>query len=235
MKMPKIIAHRGASAHAPENTLAAFALALEHKADGIELDVMLTADEQVVVIHDDTVDRTTDGTGLVREMTLAQLEELTAGEGEKIPTLTEVLDQFGGKFLINIELKNYSSIFDALPIKVADLVLAHDLVDSVLISSFNPFNMRRFCKKAPKSVIGLLTTEGKADLWLWSLFRYDCLHPYFTDVDSALVTKMHARQKQVNVWTVDDPKEILRLASLNVDSIITNDPLSTRKILEGAG
>jgi len=235
MMMPKIIAHRGACAHAPENTLSAFALALEHQADGFELDVMLTADGEMVVIHDDSVDRTTDGTGLVRQMTLAQLQGLDAGGGERIPTLTEVFNQFGGKCLINIELKNYASMFDALPIKVAELVRSQGLVESVLISSFNPFNLRRFKRVVPEAKFGLLTTQGKATLWLWSLFRYDCLHPYFTDVDADLVKKMHAQNKQVNVWTVDEKEDLLRLASLNVDSIITNDPLRTRQILEGAG
>lgn len=235
MMMPKIIAHRGACAHVPENTLSAFALALEHQADGFELDVMLTADGELVVIHDDAVDRTTDGTGLVRQMTLAHLQDLDAGEGERIPTLAQVFTQFGGKCLINIELKNYASMFDALPIKVAELVRSQGLVESVLISSFNPFNLRRFKRILPEAKFGLLTTQGKARLWLWSLFQYDCLHPYFTDVDETLVKKMHAQGRDVNVWTVDEKEELLRLASLNVDSIITNDPLRTRQILEGVG
>ena len=104
----KIIAHRGASAHAPENTLAAFQLALEQGADGIELDVMLSKDGQLIVIHDDKVDRTTNGTGKVADMYLSELKVLDAGQGESLPTLPEVFDRFGGKFLINIELKNYS-------------------------------------------------------------------------------------------------------------------------------
>jgi len=132
----KIIAHRGASAQAPENTLAAFQLALDLQADGIELDVMLTGDQQVVVIHDEEVDRTTDGSGRVADMTLEEIRQLDAGQGEKVPTLSEVLDRFGGKLLINIELKNYTSIFDPLPVEVSKLIQSYDLVDDVLISSF---------------------------------------------------------------------------------------------------
>lgn len=230
--MPKIIAHRGASAHAPENTMAAFQLALDMAADGIELDAMLSKDGEVVVIHDASLDRTTDGTGAVKDLTLAALQKLDAGGGERIPSLKEVLAQFGGKFLINIELKNYSSIFDALPIKVADLVKTCNGSQSILISSFNPFNLPRFHQRLPDVPVGLLTDKNKAKNWLWRFFNYDALHPHYTDVDAALVSALHAKNQQVNVWTVDDPSEIRRLSSLGVDSIITNDPQRTRAILE---
>ncbi len=232
MKMPKVIAHRGASADAPENTLAAFQLALEYGADGIELDVMLSLDGQLVVIHDDTVDRTTDGSGRVRDMTLKELQAFNAGNGQKIPSLSEVFDLFGGKFQINIELKNYSSFFDPLPIKVAELVKEYGFEDFVLISSFNPFNLPRFRRRLPEVKLGLLTQPDQAQRWLWRFIRYDALHPYFNDVDETLVLALHARNRQVNVWTVDEPDEIRRLAALGVDSIITNVPKSAREILE---
>ena len=232
MKTPKILAHRGASAHAPENTMAAFELALSHQADGIELDVMLSKDDQVVVIHDDTVDRTTDGCGRVRDMTLDELKSLDAGDGQKIPTLIDVFEQLGDKCLLNIELKNYTSIFDRLPIAVAHIVRTYHLEDSVIISSFNPFNLPRFKRRLGGVELGLITLPDKASHWIWRLFSYDALHPHFTDVDRILVSALHAQNRQVNVWTVDEPEEILRLADLNVDSIITNDPLEARKVLE---
>lgn len=230
--MPKIIAHRGASAHAPENTMAAFQLALDQGADGIELDVMLTKDNRIAVIHDDTVDRTTNGSGRVRDMTLAELQALDAGEEEKIPSLDEVLERFGGRFLINIELKNYSSVLDSLPTEVAKLVKSTGMMESVLISSFNPFNIARFRKQAPEAVLGLITQPKQAKHWMWRLFKYDALHPHFSDVDAVLVAALHARNRQVNVWTVDEAEEIRRLASLNVDSIVTNDPKYAREVLE---
>ncbi len=230
--MPKIIAHRGASAHAPENTLAAFQLALDQGADGIELDVMLSKDKKLVVIHDDAVDRTTNGTGRVMDLTLEELQSLDADDHEKIPSLAEVFDLVGGKFLINIELKNYSSLFDSLPIKVAGLVEARGLKDSVIVSSFNPLNLPRFRRRLPEVALGLLTQPHQARRWIWRFFRYDALNPYFTDVDEDLVKELHARGQQINVWTCDEPDEIRRLASLGVDSIITNDPQNTRKILE---
>jgi glycerophosphoryl diester phosphodiesterase len=232
MKMPKLIAHRGASADAPENTLAAFQLALEYGADGIELDVMLSGDERLVVIHDDIVDRTTNGSGRVRDMVLEELQSLDAGNGEKIPTLRQVFDQFGGKILINIELKNYSSLFDSLPVKVAALVKEYELKESVIVSSFNPFNLPRFRRQLPEVALGLLTQPGQAKHWIWRFFRYHALHPHFSDVDKVLVSALHARNRRVNVWTVDDPDEICRLAALGVDSIITNVPKSARQILE---
>ena len=230
--MPKIIAHRGASAHAPENTIAAFQLALEQGADGIELDVMLSKDGKLVVIHDDRVDRTTDGKGLVREMTLVELKSLNAGDGQRIPTLSEVFEKFGGRFIINVELKNYSSVFDRLPVEVAKLVKEYQLEETVIISSFNPFNLPRFHKKLPGVALGLLTNVNTAKKWIWRLFEYDALHPHYSDVDQVLVAALHRRNRKVNVWTVDDPAEIKRLAALDVDSIITNDPKAAREVLE---
>lgn len=229
---PKIIAHRGASAHRPENTLAAFQLALDQGADGIELDVMLSADGEMVVIHDEEVDRTTNGHGKVRNLTLNQLKALDAGQGESIPTLAEVLDRFGGKFLINIELKNYASILDALPVKVAHLVASRHMAASVLISSFNPINLPRFRQHCAGAKVGLLILPGKIKHWLWRMFRVDALHPHYQDVDALLVSAVQGRGREVNVWTVDDPDQICRLTNLGVDSIITNDPLRTREIME---
>ena len=231
MHKPLIIAHRGASGHGPENTLAAFNLAMEHQADGIELDVMLAKDGHVVVIHDDSVDRTTNGSGRVKDMTLDMLRSLDAGNGEKIPMLTEVLDTFGGQFMINIELKNYSSPFDALPVVVAKMLNGYDFLDKIIISSFNPFNFKRFRKYCPGVQQGLLTIPNKANLWIWRLFNYDAVHPYYEDVDQELVSEARKNQQQVNVWTVDDPDEIRRLAALEIDSIITNYPREAREAL----
>ena len=122
---PLIFAHRGASAHAPENTLSAFELALEQGAHGIELDVKLTADGEVVVFHDPTIDRTTGGQGRISQLTLAALRELDAGSsfsekfsGEKIPTLAEVFETIGRRAFINVELTNYSTRNDGLADKV---------------------------------------------------------------------------------------------------------------------
>jgi len=230
--LPKVLAHRGASAHAPENTMAAFQLAFDQGADGIELDVMLTKEGRVVVIHDDTVDRTTNGAGKVSEMTLEQVQSLDAGDGQRIPTLAEVLERFGGRFLINVELKNYSSMLDALPLEVIKLVESFNLVESVLLSSFNPINLFRIRRHLPQVKLGLITQPKMAERWMWRFFPHNALHPHFSDVDQQLVASLHADHRKINVWTPDDPEEICRLATLGVDGIITNYPQRAQQVLE---
>jgi glycerophosphoryl diester phosphodiesterase len=165
---PLIIAHRGACAHAPENTLAAFRLAVEHGADGIELDAKLSADGQVMVIHDHSVDRTTGGQGQVRKLSLAQMKALEAGSffderfrGEPIPTLDEVFAAVGQHTLINVELTNYVSVGDALPDLVADLVIKHGIQEQVFFSSFHPFNLVRIARRLPGAPLAMLALEGK--------------------------------------------------------------------------
>jgi glycerophosphoryl diester phosphodiesterase len=232
MPNSKIIAHRGASGHAPENTMAAFQLAMEQGADGIELDVMLSKDGRLVVFHDHTVDRTTNGTGRVKDMTLAQLQSLDAGNGEKIPTLEEVLKTYGGQLLINIDLRNYATPFDGLARGVGELLSSNGFSRSVIVSAFNPFNLVRIRRLCPEVKLGLLTLPNMANLWIWRLFKYDALHPHYKDVDRDLVETVRSRHQQVNVWTVDDPDEIRRLAALNVDSLITNFPEQAREALE---
>lgn len=240
---PLIIAHRGASAYAPENTMAAFAEALEQGADGFELDAKLTADGHVVVIHDFTVDRTTGGRGDVRKQTLAQLKELDAGSwfderfrGERIPLLDEVFEAFGRQTLINVELTNYASPADALPDRVAELVLRHGVEDNVFFSSFHPINLARIARRLPSAPLALLALQGVRGKLARGLvgrwFAPRILHPYFTDVNAAVVAREHRRRREVNVWTVNDPAEMDRLFKLGIDGIITDDPRLARQVLE---
>ncbi len=242
--MPLIIAHRGDSANAPENTLVAFRLAYENGADGIELDVMLSADRQLVVIHDDTLDRTSNGHGEVGEIPLTALRELDAGawfspkfKGEPIPLLDEVFTELGGKFLINVELKNYKTPKDQLPELVVALVEKHALSDSVLLSSFNARNLLRAKSLAPEIRTGLLTMPGLLGLpmrgFLGRRYGADDLHPYYRDVSAKMVQTRHQIGQKVNVWTVDAPNDLRRMQSCGVDMIICNDPAHARQILEG--
>lgn len=145
---PVIFGHRGACAHAPENTLASFRLAFDQGADAIELDAKLSRDGEVVVFHDSTLDRTTNGTGRVDSKSLAELRELDAGShfseqfrGEKIPLLLEVLEEFGKTRYINIELTNYTSPNDELVEKAAALVNSMGLGERILFSSFSAQNL----------------------------------------------------------------------------------------------
>ncbi len=232
---PIIFAHRGASAHAPENTLAAFELALRQGADAVELDAKLTSDGQIVVIHDQTVDRTTDGAGTVRKMTLAELRKLDAGshfditfQGEPIPTLEEVLKAIGQLTFINIELTNYASLTDELPQKTAALVKRLKLTRRVMFSSFNPIALRRVGHLLPDTPIGLLAFPGGkgwlARSWFGRLLvRYQALNPEHGDISERMLKNMHGMGRGVFTYTVNDPQEMQRLFQLGVDGIFTDE------------
>ncbi len=243
------IAHRGASVAAPPNTLAAFEKAAELGAHGVELDIHLSADSVPVVIHDFTVDATTDGTGRVAEMTLAQLKQLDAGSwfdpafaGERIPTLEEVLEAVGSRLLLNIELKDFSLCNKRLERVVIGLIEQHSsscgqpLEDRVLLSSFNPFSLRRAKKIAPHIQAGLLYSPNLPlplrRAWLAFLFPHEARHPEHTMVDADYMAWARRRGYRVNTWTVDDADEMRRLISLGVDGIITNVPGVLRSVLE---
>jgi len=239
------IAHRGASTAAPPNTLAAFEKAVELGADGIEFDVHLSADGVPVVIHDSTVDGTTDGSGRVARMTLAQLKRLDAGAsfdptfaGERIPTLEEVLETMGNRLLLNIELKTVSSRDNGLERAVIAQIKRCGLDDDnrVLLSSFNPLSLRRAKKIAPHIPTGLLYAPylppPLRSAWLAFLAPHEARHPEHTMVNARYMAWARQRGYRVNTWTVDDPDEMRRLIGLGVDSIITNVPDVLHSVLE---
>lgn len=228
---PLIIAHRGASTGAPENTLAAFGLAAEEGAHGVELDVRLSADGNVVVIHDATVDRTTDGTGAVAALTTGELRSLDAGMGQSIPTLDDVFQTFGPALLYNVELKGSGLRDRGLEVAVADRVAAYHLENQVVVSSFNPFALRRARRSLSRSTMtGRLWHRGPR--WLAHAFaQTEADHPYYDLVDEAYMAWAGERRYRVHVWTVDDPAEARRLASLGVHAIITNHPKAIREAI----
>ncbi len=232
---PCIFAHRGASAYAPENTLAAFELALQQGAPAIELDVKLSADGHAVVIHDPTVDRTTNGKGKVARLSLAELRALDAGSffsekyrGEKIPTLEEVFDLVGKRALINIELTNYTTPRDSLVEEVCRLVREHHMEENVLFSSFLPRNLHQAAILLPEVPRGLLALEGWKGLWMRSFQfffgNYQALHPYVSDVTPQQIASVHRIGRRVHVWTVNDAEWIRRLLKWGADGIFTDDP-----------
>jgi len=232
---PVIFAHRGASAHAPENTLASFELALAHRADAIELDAKLTADGEVVVFHDPTLDRTTDGTGRLAEKNLADLRSLDAGSffsgrfrGERIPLLSEVLEAIGRKMYINIELTNYATPRDQLVENVCALVKRQGLEGRVLFSSFLAGNLRKAARLLPGVPRGLLALRGWMGAWArsfgFSFGEYAALHPFFTDVDAPEVGRVHRLGRRIHVWTVNNPQDMTNLNAWGADGIFTDDP-----------
>lgn len=222
--LPLIIGHRGANADAPENTLAAFHQAVEQGADGVELDVQLTADGKIVIIHDDDVARVSNGNGKVTEMTLVQLKALDLGHGQTVPTLDELFEMLGPTTLYNIEIKDFSIRDRGLETAVADRVTAHNLQNQVLISSFNPLSVRRAKREFSQvTPIGLLRESGLLQ-YSYFIAPADADHPHYTMVNVNYMAWAKKRGQRVNVWTVDDPAEAQRLTALGVDAIITNKP-----------
>jgi len=233
---PMIFAHRGASAYSPENTIPAFILASEQGADGIELDVKLTADGEVVVLHDQTVDRTTNGQGDLRSFTINQLKKLIIKsqfsnefEHTQIPTLREVFETVNEKLFINIELTNYVSPQDDLVVRVVSLVRQSGLQERVLFSSFNPFTLHKAKSLCPEIPTGLLMMP-RASFWIAQqivapLLHCDAVHPFHTDASKPMIVLAHDHALRVHVWTVNRESEMLRLRQDAADAIFTDDPL----------
>ena len=242
---PLLFAHRGASAHAPENTLAAFRLAAEQGADAIELDAKLSADGQIVVFHDPTLQRTTGTPGLLNTQSLAALKQLDAGRsfgpqfaGERIPTLAEVFEDVGQKLLINVELTNYSTPKDSLPEAVATLIVRMGMQDRVLLSSFYPDNLTRARQVLPDIPVGLLAMPGLNGLLSRTALSLRVsphyLHPHLSNASAGLIAREHKRNRRVHVWTVNRPDDMRRLFAAGVDGIFTDDPLLARQTLNQA-
>lgn len=238
---PIVIAHRGDKTHAPENTLAAFKKAAENGADAIEFDVKLTADGRVIVLHDPTVNRTTNGTGRISQLPFAAVRNLDAGgwfsesfRGERIPTLDDVFETVGNQLYINVELTNYATPGDNLVPKVVDLVKKYGLQNRILFSSFYARNLKITKSLLPESLRGLLCMRGFWGSWgrtfAWR-GDYYALHPYFTNVDPGLVYRVQAAGKRVHVWTVNTREDIKTMIGLGVDAIITDDPALTLHLL----
>lgn len=235
LPQPVIFAHRGASAHAPENTIAAFELALMQKADGIELDVKLTSDGHAVVIHDATVDRTTEAKGRVRDLSLAALRDLSAGsffsenfQNEKIPTLEEVFETLGKRTFINVELTNYNTPRDHLVESVCMLVKKFGLQDRVMFSSFFALNLSKARRYLPEVPRGLLALNGLLGAWArsfgFAFGKYQALHPNLKDTTHQQVQRVHRLKRRVHVWTTNAAEDMRRLFNWSVDGIFTDDP-----------
>jgi len=234
-RRPLILAHRGACHVAPENTMAAFRLAAEMGADGIELDVQLCQDGEAVVIHNLRVDETTDGSGGVKDLTLAELQELDAGSwfatefaGERIPTLAQVLHELGPRLVLNIELKTGSLLSNGLEAEAVRLVEDTNLVHQVIMSSFNPLALWRVRRLNRFISIGLLYAPDQPrylrDRWLQPLVRPNALHPRWDTLDQEGVAAAHRQGLRVNPWTCNDPDASSRLINWGVDAIITDRP-----------
>lgn len=233
-RSPEILAHRGALREAPENTLPAFARALELGADGIELDVQVSRDGRLVVIHDFEVDGTTNGHGPVASFSSAELARLDAGShvdprfaSVGVPTLDDVFDLVGDRCRVNVEVKSLAADGGPAPALLATLVRDRGLCDQVIVSSINPMclvQLRRHEPAIPRGVVyeQPMTPEQQAEL-LRSI-RPHALHPQFPCVTEQTVTWARAEGLAVTAWTVNEVAEARRLSGLGVDAIITDVP-----------
>lgn len=235
-----VFGHRGAKAYAPENTLPAFEMALKQGAHGIELDVHRTRDGYPVVIHDFTVEQTTDGIGTITQMTLDQVRELDAGSwysdkyrGVRVPTLDEVFEAFGQEMFINVEIKTLSEASDGIEEVVVDRIRYFRLEKRVIVSSFNPATLRRFRRLLPTVPIGFLYAPGlPVDTRpMMQDIRYELFHPYFEMITPRLVTESERAGRALVAWTVNDPHRAMLLAEWGVKALITDTPDTVLKVV----
>lgn len=236
---PLVLGHRGVPGAAPENTIDSFRLAMAMGAHGIELDVHLSRDGELVVIHDELVDRTTDGAGPVGSFTLAELKRLNAAarfaggyRHQGIPTLEEVVDAVGPDALINIEVKSGVILYPGIERKLAEFIDARALAGRVIVSSFNHYSLVEFKRYVPSVDVGLLYTAALVDPWLYAQrVGAQALHPLHYSVTSELVSVSHEYGIRVNPWTPNSEEHIRRVVAAGADTIITNHPDLALKVL----
>jgi glycerophosphoryl diester phosphodiesterase len=236
------VAHRGASAEEAENTIEAFERAVAVGADAVEFDVRLTADRSPVVLHDADVSRTTDGDGLVRDLTLAEVRALRittrAGAITRVPTLEEVLGCLSGRAGVDIEIKNVPGDPDFEHGRERAVEATLDCLNDVafagpvLVSSFNPFSIAAVKRLAPEIETGLLTgfdTDGRAGFGFARDAGHGWILPWVERVREAgasFAEDVHAAAMRLGVWAIDDPDAAVELWRSGVDAVATNDPAS---------
>ena len=213
------IGHRGAKSYVAENTLASFQKAMELGVDGIELDVHLSSDEKVMVIHDDTVDRTTSEKGFTKDFTAKQLESLG------IPTLEAVFDLVNKKCFINIELKTYQTA-DKVAVLIEQYVSEKDWkYEHFIVSSFDWNALQQVHFLNDKILIGVLTnTDLDLAIAFAKFIKAYSIHPYYHLLTAENVAKIQSKNFKVYPWTINEPEDIIFVKSLQIDGIITDFP-----------
>ena len=238
-------AHRGASGYYPENTMLAFEKAVEMGATGIETDIQMTKDSVLVLIHDEKVDRTTEGTGFVEDYTYSHLCKLDAGgsfsplyKGLKVPTLEELMEFSKDKNLIlNLEIKNNEIQYSNIEEKVLEMIESYGMESKVIVSSFNHYSLVKLKKLSKKIKIGLLYMAGlyHPERYAKSL-KAEALHPYFPAVNNPKIIKDIKKSKiLINPYTINDEATMKLFVDYGVDGIITNFPDKLKDILDNKG
>ncbi|UQZ35144.1 hypothetical protein C2I18_17395 [Paenibacillus sp. PK3_47] len=226
-------AHRGASAVCPENTMAAFRKSLELGATGIETDVQMTRDGGLVLIHDEKVDRTSNGKGYLKDQTLAEVRQLDAGSWfgpefkvEPFPTLEELLDLLKDRdTVLNIELKNGVFMYPGMEEKVIAAVRKYGMSDRVILSSFNHYSLAHCKTLAPEIRTGILYGDGLYRPWDYAKsLTADALHAYLPTVRPGFVSEAAQNGIAYHPWTVNDPAQMQALIDMQVSGIITDHP-----------
>jgi glycerophosphoryl diester phosphodiesterase len=234
---PFVLGHRGARHAAPENTLAAFTLALNEGADGVELDVRLDRDGRVVVVHDPTLERVSDGRSrrAIEDLGASELDNVDVGAGQRVPSLDDVLvwsRRQGSR--LNVELKQDVADRSRLVRAVSEL-LVHETAERIILSTFHPGMARALVGRLPHLPVAWLVHDRQ---WLLRhtpgrrCLGVHAVHPQASLVTEAAVRSWHASGHAVNVWTVNDPDDARRLAAAGVDGIISDCP---GRILEAIG
>jgi glycerophosphoryl diester phosphodiesterase len=231
--LPQVIAHRGASAYRPENTLPAYELAVAQDADMIEVDLHLTKDGAIVIAHDAELERI-GGHGEIGDASLAEVRALDAGGGEPVPTLDELLDGFGPRIALNLELKQGSrGAYAGLPQATVAAVRARGLEGRTLYSSFYDLVLHELRRADPEARIALLLSTRSAEGWVprARALGAEAVNPERPLVDRALVERAHGEGLAVYVFTVDPLAEMERLLALGVDGLFTNVPDRMRRLV----
>ena len=228
---PLVIAHRGASAEAPENTIAAFERALELGADAIELDVHLSKDDQPMVIHDFTLERTTDGAGAVRALTVRELKRLdggawfgTAFRGQRLQTLQEVLERFRNRAHLWIELKGGSSLYPGIEERVVGLLEVYDVLERTLVQCFDVGALRALRALSREVRLGVLVDHRPIDPETDLAPGLDAICPSVAILGAGERAAIRAAGRECHVWTVNEPTLMDRLVAWDVEGIITDRP-----------
>ncbi len=242
MKKTFVWAHRGASAYAPENTLEAFRMAVDCKADGIELDVQKTKDGKLVVIHDETLDRVSRASGLVKDFTYEKLKDINVNERfpklgtQYIPTLEEVYELIRPTNLtINVELKTGVIFYPEIEEQVLELTKQMGMQERVIYSSFNHYTIRKIKRLQPDAVTGLLYQDGMIDVFTYAkqTVQADALHPAIYNVlYPDFYAKCRKHGLKVHVWTVNEEEHMRLLCENETDAMITNDPKLGRAVAD---
>lgn len=230
--MVYILGHRGAMGSAPENTAASFKMAMDYGADGVEFDIQLTKDKKIVVVHDFSVNRTTDGNGFIRDLSLKELKKLDAGTkfnsvftGEKILTLGETLEIVKDSKIINIELKNGPIFYPGLEERVLEIINITGLKEKIIISSFNHYSLNKIKELDPDIKVGILYMAALYQPWEYAKrLGAVAIHPYYQSISPEIISKCHIKGIMVNVFGVNDRKSLKKMIKIGVDSIITDYP-----------